>query len=290
MNTHPRITLALLGAGGKMGCRITDHLSKHPDYRMLYVENGERGLASLRERGVSPTSREEAVPAADVVILALPDRGLGVVAAEVVPLARPGALVITLDPAAAHAGELPTRPDIGYFVSHPCHPSVFDHFQTPDEVNDFFGGTHARQAIVCALMQGSEEHYQLGECIARDIYAPVSRSHRVTVEQMAILEPTMAETCSIALIMALREVLEEAVRRGVPRAAAEDFLYGHIKVELGIGFGRVGFPFSDGARLVAEYGRRRIFTEDWLRTLFEPRNVQDQVRMIVEGNQPGSLG
>lgn len=290
MNTHPRITLALLGAGGKMGCRITDHLNKHPDYRMLYVENGERGLASLRERGVTPTSREEAVPAAQVVILALPDRGLGTVAAEVVPLARPGALVITLDPAAAHAGELPARPDISYFVSHPCHPSVFDHFQTPDEINDFFGGTHARQAIVCALMQGSEEHYQLGERIARDIYAPVTRSHRVTVEQMAILEPTMAETCSIALITALREVLEEAVRRGVPRAAAEDFLYGHIKVELGIGFGRVGFPFSDGARLVAEYGRRRIFTEDWLRTLFEPRNVQDQVRMIVEGNLPGSLG
>lgn len=286
MNNHPKITLTLLGAGGKMGCRVTDHLQDHPGYRMLYVETGERGLANLRARGASPAPRDEAVRAADAVILALPDRVLGRVAHEVVPLLRSGCLVITLDPAAAHAGELPPRPDISYFVSHPCHPSVFDHFHTEAEINDFFGGTQARQAIVCALMQGPEAHYALGERIARDIYSPVTRSHRITVEQMAILEPAMAETCGIALVMALREVLEETVRRGVPRAAAEDFMYGHIKVELGIGFGRVGFPFSDGAKLIAEYGRRRIFAEDWLRGLFEPESVRDQVRMIVEGRLP----
>ena len=283
MNYHPEITLTLLGAGGKMGCRVTDHLKDHSGYRMLYVETGELGLANLRERGVSPTPRDEAVQAADAVILALPDRLLGRVAHEVVPMMRPSCLVITLDPAAAHAGELPARPDISYFVSHPCHPSVFDHFQTEAEINDFFGSTHARQAIVCALMQGPEEHYSLGERIACDFYAPVTRSHRVTVEQMAILEPAMSETCGIALVLALREVLEETVRRGVPRAAAEDFMYGHIKVELGIGFGRVGFPFSDGAKLIGEYGRRRIFADGWLRKLFEPQSVKDQVRMIVDG-------
>lgn len=286
MNQKPAITLALLGAGGKMGCRVTDHLRDHPGYRMLYVETGERGLANLRERGVAVTPRDEALRVAEVVILALPDRVLGTVANEVVPRLRPGALVITLDPAAAHAGELPARPDISYFVSHPCHPSVFDPFETEAEREDFFGGTQARQAIVCALMQGPEASYALGEGIARDIYGPVTRSHRITVEQMAILEPAMAETCGIALVMALREVLEEAVRRGVPREAAEDFMYGHIKVELGIGFGRVAFPFSDGARLIAEYGRRRIFREDWLRPLFEPQSVKDQVNAIVRGTNP----
>jgi 3-oxoisoapionate kinase len=173
----------------------------------------------------------------NVVILALPDRVLGQVAKEVVPQVKAGCLVMTLDPAAAHAGELPPRPDISYFVSHPCHPSVFDHFETERERDDFFGGTHARQAIVCALMQGPEAHYELGERVARDIYAPVTRAHRITVEQMAILEPAMAETVGICLMMALREALEEAVRRGVPRAAAEDFMFGHVKVELGIAFG-----------------------------------------------------
>lgn len=287
MNQKSTITLTLVGAGGKMGCRVTDHLKHHSGYRMLYIETGELGLSKLRESGVSPTPRDEALRAADVVILSLPDRVLGKVAHEVVPLLRPGCMVFTLDPAAAHAGELPARPDISYFVSHPCHPNVFDHFQTEAEINDFFGGTHARQAIVCALMQGPEEHYALGEKIARDIYAPVTRSHRITVEQMAILEPTMAETCSIALVMALREVLEETVRRGVPRAAAEDFLYGHIKVELGIGFGRTAFPFSDGAKLIAEYGARELLKPDW-KKLFEPESVKAQVRMIVEGKLPPS--
>ena len=276
------IQIALLGAGGKMGCRVTDHLQSHPDYTLHCIETGERGRANLATRGITPTPREQALPVADVVILALPDRVLGKVAHEVIPLLKPGALVITLDPAAAHAGELPVRADISYFVSHPCHPSVFDCFQTEAEINDFFGGTHARQAIVCALMQGPEEHYALGEKIARDFYAPVTRSHRVTIEQMAILEPTMAETCGIALVMALREVMEEAIRRGVPRAAAEDFMYGHIKVELGIAFGRTEFPFSDGAKLIAEVGREKLFQPDW-KKLFDPQSVKQQVDAIVAG-------
>ena len=131
-------------------------------------------------------------------------------------------------------------------------------------------------------MQGPEEHYTLGERLARDFFAPVSRAHRITVEQMAMLEPAMAETVGIALIAALRESLEEVVRRGVPRAAAEDFLYGHIKVPLGIAFGRVNFPFSDGARLIAEYGRQRVLQPDWKR-VFEPENIRESVLSITGG-------
>lgn len=99
---------------------------------------------------------------------------------------------------------------------------------------------------------------------------------------MAILEPTMAETCGIALVKALREVMEEAVRRGVPRDAAADFMFGHIKVELGIAFGKAPFPFSDGAKLIADYGEQRIFQPDWLK-LFEPDSVREQTKMIVAG-------
>ena len=277
--------IALLGAGGKMGCRVTDHLKDHPDYAMRYIETGERGLANLAGRGLQPTPMDEALRDADAVILALPDKVLGKVAHEVVPKVRPGCVVITLDPAAAHAGELPQRADISYFVSHPCHPNVFDQFDTIEERDDFFGGTRARQAIVCALMQGPDEHYALGEKIARDFYAPVTRSHRITVEQMAILEPAMAETVSIALVMTLREALDEAVRAGVPRAAAEDFMFGHIKVELGIAFNRVDFPFSDGAKLIGEYGKGVLLKPDWKR-LFTPESVKQQVHAIVAGHLP----
>ena len=277
-------TIAILGAGGKMGCRLTDNLVKH-NHKLLLVEVSEAGLANIAKRGLSPTPQPEALARAEVVILALPDRLMSKIAHEVVPQLKPGMLVITLDPAVAHAGGLPPRPDVSYFVTHPCHPSLFEHFETAAERDDFFGGIRARQAIVCALMQGPEAHYALGEELARQFFGPVTRSHRITVEQMAILEPTMAEVCGIALVLALREALEEAVRRGVPRAAAEDFMYGHVKVELGIGFGRAGFPFSDGAKLIAEYGKQRIFRDEWLR-LFEPASVKEQVNTILAGKLP----
>lgn len=280
-------TIALLGAGGKMGGRTIDHLRDRPEFDLRCVEVGPAGIARLAERGVRPAPRDEALAAADVVIFALPDRVIGAVAREAVPKVRPGTLLMLLDPAAAHAGELPARADVGWFVTHPCHPSVFDHFETEAERNDFFGGVHAPQPIVCALMQGPEADYARGEALARAIFAPVTRAHRVTVGQMAILEPTMAEVCGIALVQALREALEEAVRRGVPRAAAEDFMWGHIKVPLGIAFNRVEFPFSDGAKLIAEYGRQRLLRPDWKR-VFEPERVAEQVRAIVSGQLPSA--
>jgi hypothetical protein len=278
-------TITLIGAGGKMGCRIVDHLKDHPDYALHCVESGGHGMANLASRGISPVAADEVLKEADVMILALPDRVLGKVAETLIPKVKSGCLVITLDPAAAHAGELPPRADVSYFVSHPCHPSVFDHFETEEERNDFFGGTTARQAIVCALMQGPESDYARGEQLARDFYAPVTRAHRITVAQMAMLEPAMAETVGIALIRTLREALEEVVARGVPRAAAEDFLYGHIKVPLGIAFGRVDFPFSDGAKLIAEYGREVLLRPDW-KEVFEPKNVLDQCKAITTGRKP----
>lgn len=275
--------IAILGAGGKMGCRLTANLLKSQQrHELLLVEVGDLGRARIAERGLNTTDESDALAKAEVLILALPDRILGKVAHETIPKLNPGTVVITLDPAAAHAGELPQRADISYFVTHPCHPNVFDHHETIAERDDFFGGVHAKQAIVCALMQGPDEHYALAESLAREFYGPVTRSHRITMEQMAILEPTMAETCGIALIKALREVMEEAVRRGVPREAASDFMYGHIKVELGIAFGLAPFPFSDGAKLISEYGQQRIFQPNWL-AVFEPDNVRAQTKMIVAG-------
>ncbi len=280
-------TITLLGAGGKMGCRITDHLKDNPAYVLRYVENGERGLANLVARALKPMPQDQAVADAEVVILAVPDRFLGKIAREVTPMLRSGTLVITLDPAAAHSGELTIRRDLAYFVTHPCHPSVFEFEDDPEARTDFFGGVKARMPIVCALMQGPEEQYAVGEKLACDFFAPVSRSHRITVEQMAMLEPAMAETVGITVVMVLREALEEVVKRGVPRAAAEDFLFGHIKVPLGIAFNRVDFTFSDGAKLIAEFGRRQVLRPDW-KKVFEPESVKEQVKAIVTGTLPES--
>jgi hypothetical protein len=278
-------TIALFGAGGKMGCRLTDNLMRDPAYAMRYVEVSEAGRANLAQRGLSPTPQEETLAEAAVVILALPDKIIGRVAHEVVPQMSPGAMLMTLDPAAPYAGDLPERADVSYFVTHPCHPPVFNYDATPEERRDFFGGIAAPQAIVCALMQGPDADYAKGEAIARAMYAPVTRAHRVTVEQMAILEPAMAETVTACCVTIIREAMDEAIRRGVPEEAARDFMYGHVNIPLAIVFGEIGSPFSDGAKLIIEHGKHYLFKPDWKR-VFEPESVKEQVSAIVRGTPP----
>ena len=65
---------------------------------------------------------------------------------------------------------------------------------------------------MCCLAQGPEEAYVLGEEIARTIYKPVMKSHRCSVEQMAILEPVLSETMLGTCLTILREATDEAVR------------------------------------------------------------------------------
>ncbi|MDI4645143.1 phosphogluconate dehydrogenase C-terminal domain-containing protein [Cohnella hashimotonis] len=270
--------IALIGAGGKMGCRISDNLRKGVR-KVNYVETGLRGIERLAERGIVPTPQQEALQDADIVILAVPDTAIGDVAAGVVPAMKPGALLILLDPAAAYIGKLPNRKDVAYFVAHPCHPPVFNDETTPEARRDFFGGVAAKQAIVCALMQGREEDYVRGELAAKEMYAPVMRSHRITVEQMAMLEPTMAETISSMMVTVLGEAMEEAVKRGVPYEAAKDFMLGHINIQLGIVFEKVN-PFSDACLVAIEYGRKAIIKEGW-RELYNPDKVYEQIDAML---------
>ena len=77
-------TVAVFGAGGKMGCRITDNL-KSSEYRMLYVEVSPAGIERLGQRGVAATPQEDAVRQADIAVLALPDAVIGKVAPTIVP-------------------------------------------------------------------------------------------------------------------------------------------------------------------------------------------------------------
>jgi hypothetical protein len=272
--------VALLGAGGKMGCRCTDNLRKS-DYAVRHVEISEGGIAALAARGITPVPPEEAVDGADAVILAVPDRAIGKVSHQVAPLARPGALLVILDAAAPYAGELPERSDISYFITHPCHPPVFNDETDPEARRDYFGGIRARQNIVCALMQGPEEAYAAGERIARTIFAPVMNAYRCTMEQVAILEPALSETVAATCVVVIREAMEEAIRRGVPPEAARAFLLGHINIELALVFGELtGASFSDGALKAIEEAKKRLFQPDW-KKVFEPEEILASVRKIT---------
>jgi hypothetical protein len=102
------------------------------------------------------------------------------------------------------------------------------------------------------------------------------------VEQMAILEPAMAETVVLTCMAVMREALDEAIRRGVPPQAARDFILGHIKVNLGILFNFIDAEVSDGAKLAMARGMEQIFQADW-KKVFEPESVIQQVRAITKG-------
>ena len=275
--------IALIGAGGKMGVRIAANL-KESRFAVDHVELSSEGRKRLTDAvSVECVDIDSAVSGADAAILAVPDRLIGKVAREIVDKLDRGTAIIVLDAAAPHAGEMPGREDITIFVTHPCHPPLFSFDSDPRARNDFFGGEHAAQNIVCALMRGPEEDYAKCEEIARAIYAPVERANRCTVEQIAILEPALSETVAATLCYALRDATDEAVRRGVPRQAAMDFILGHLKIELAIAFGT--FPqgkFSDGALLAIEKARPKIFREGWLDRVFDPNAVLESVKEICE--------
>jgi len=276
------LKVALLGAGGKMGCRITDNIKDLPEYDMYYVEVSEQGIANLKERGLSVTSEADAVEVADAVVLALPDKLIGKISKTLVPKLKSGTILIGLDPAAAYGEVMPIRDDITYFVAHPCHPPVFNDEVTAEAKTDWFGGIHAKQNIVCALYHGPEEDYAKGEGIAKAMYAPVIESYRVTVEQMAILEPALVETTLATLLMGLREAFDQTIEMGVPEDAARAFLFGHIRTILAIMFDMSGFPLSDGALLAVEQAYGKIFQPDWKENIMNHDALKQSVANITD--------
>jgi hypothetical protein len=275
-------TIALFGAAGKMGGRISHRLKDAAQYHSLYVEAGEAALDRLRTAGFEPTPSDIATSQADVVILALPDKLLGIASHEIVPRMKPGAMVICLDPAAPWGGELAQRADISYFVCHPCHPPVVNDETDPEARLDFFGAIKAKQHVVAALMQGPEQDYARGEEIIRTIFAPVMNVYRVTVEQMAILEPALSETVVLTCMVIITEAIEEAVKQGVPAEAARQFVLGHMNVNIGILFKYIDAQLSDGAKMAVSRARQRLFQPDW-KDVFLRENVMTEVKAITQG-------
>ncbi|MFM8468105.1 MAG: phosphogluconate dehydrogenase C-terminal domain-containing protein [Oxalobacteraceae bacterium] len=273
-------TLVLFGAGGKMGFRLTRNLL-NSDYLVRHVEVSAQGRAKLAdELGVECMDAEVALEGADVVILAVPDTVIGKIAASIEPHLKPGTMIITLDAAAPFAGHLPKRADLVYFVTHPCHPSIFNNSSSEDARLDRFGGLAAPQSIVNSLMQGPDEAYEIGEAIAKTIYAPILRSYRVSVEQMALLEPGLSETVCATLLAVMREAMDEVVRRGVPKEAARDFLLGHMNILAAVIFNEIPGAFSDACNKAIAFGKPRLMRDDWLK-IFDTAEISDSIERIT---------
>lgn len=273
-------TIALFGAGGKMGVRLSKNLLKS-DYRVRHVEPSAAGRQRLKdELGLDCVEADAALDNAAVVILAIPDTLIGKVAHEISPKLRAGTMVMLLDAAAPFAGHLPDRKDLTYFVAHPCHPTIFNDETDEAARKDRFGGAAARQSITSALMQGPESAFDLGEAVAKTIYQPIKNSYRLSVEQMALLEPGLSETVCATLLQVMRDAMDEVVRRGVPQDCARDFLLGHMNILAAVIFNEIPGAFSDACNKAITFGKPRLMRDDWLK-VFDREEIAESIRRIT---------
>jgi D-apionate oxidoisomerase len=275
-------SIAIMGAGGKMGFRITRKLVD-AGYDVRAVEIGEAGISRLAEAGIKGVRTEEGVQGAKVVIFALPDNIIGNVARELSPKLAAGTMLLILDAAAPYAGDLPKdRPDLSYFVGHPCHPPLYATNTHGAERTDYHGGV-APQSIVCALMQGPEEAYALGAEICQAMWSPIIKTHRVTVEQLAILEPGLSEMVAMAFVDTMVEAVDECANRyGIARDAAFDFLIGHLNVEIAMWFGYSPKVPSDAALRLMRFAKSKVVHAEWKEAL-SPKLVKEAAELIVYG-------
>lgn len=261
------MNIVLMGAGGKMGQRLTRNLCK-TDWNIEYVEVSPKGREILKQEfGVTAHEQPDTIANADYVILAVPDRLLDKVGNGVMPLVKEGCTIFVLDPAVAFANKLKVKDNINVFISHPCHPPVINDETTMEAKRDFFGGRYAKQSIVNCLYKGDEKVYKDAESIAKVMYGPILRSHRVSVDQFTMLEPGLVETICSTFLTSVKEASDVLVKRGIDPQCVHDFLMGHIHIQIAVIFGFLNISFSDAANKAIEEARSQLLKDDWMHVL-----------------------
>jgi D-apionate oxidoisomerase len=206
------------------------------------------------------------------------------VAGEMVPRLAAGTSLLFLDPAPVAANRIPLRDDINCYVTHPTHPPLYSLLNEtdPEARRDYWGGGLAEQAIVFAIAWGGEDEANMVEKLAMTMFRPVSRSHRISVGEMALLEPALTETLTNGCIAIIKEGMERVVAAGVPEEAARDFLMGHLQIGIALIFEQLDWELSEGAQLALSRAKESLFVSDWY-SIFEPGSVQASVRAITGG-------
>jgi hypothetical protein len=231
------------------------------------VENSPQGIENILKRGLSVTPESEAIPNAEIVVFAVPDTMIRKLSEIYVPMLKPGAGMIILDPAAAVAREIVLRDDCTFGVAHPCHPSYFLDQDTFEARQDRFGGIAGKQDVVVSKIQGDDARFQQMVEVVRQMYSPVMNVYEMTSEQIAFLEPTLVEVLGASCLYAMAETVEKAVEKGIQREAAVSFMTGHI-YNLTANF--LGYipgkpPVSDACKVAIAIGNRLVLRDDWKR-------------------------
>jgi hypothetical protein len=287
VDVNKKLIVSVIGAGGKMGTRVTNNLIKHPDtIELYYCENSEFGIKAIKERGFDVTPAEVAVPISDIVVLAVPDKIIYDVSVGIVKMMAADKSLIILDPAAAVAKELALRDDCTFVVTHPCHPSYFLDQDTYEARHDYFGGIAGKQDIVIAKIQGSDENFTKARMVSEIMFAPVVNSYVMGIRDIAFLEPTLVEILGATTLYAMAETVKEAERRGIPRAAAESFLAGHV-YNLSANFlGKLGnTKVSDACLVAIDLGNRLVLRDDWKR-IWDDEVLDNVIATMLHPHDP----
>ncbi len=274
------LTVTVLGAGGKMGMRVSNNLERSP-HRVFYSENHPAAMERVRATGRELSDPSGAVAQSDVIVMAVPDILLGQVSESIVPQTKPGAVLLTLDPAALYAELIAHRDGLYFAVAHPCHPSVFLQRKNSEEWADTFGGIAAPQDVVAALESDDQPVRDRTEAVIRAIYSPVIDVHWVTVKQLTVLEPTVTETITCMVSGLLKDVLKEAVETaGIPEQAVRAMLFGHVQIALANSL--LGSnAFSDAAMIAMAYGREKVIKDSW-KEIFDDAELDTVIARMLQ--------
>lgn len=276
--------VAILGAGGNMGRRITRSLREFPQYQLHLVEPSERGRELIREAGLDVMEEAPGLHGAEMVVFAVPDRLVPGIAEGVIPKLAADVDVLFLDPAALAADRIVRRDDINCFVTHPTHPPLYSLLAEDSAAarKDFWGGGLAHQSIVFARCWGKEDHAERVQQLAIDMFAPISRAHRITVQQMAMLEPALSETLINGCVAVIKDGMDHVVKAGLPPEAVWDFGMGHFQIGIALIFEQLNWRMSEGAQLALQQSRKHLFRDDW-ETIFDEAAILASVKEITGG-------
>ncbi|KMY22595.1 oxidoreductase [Actinobaculum suis] len=275
-----KLNIVVVGAGGKMGMRVSPNLQNIPEYTVSFVDSGEQGRKNVEEAGRTLSEPADVLPTADVVVYAVPDKLLGKITEQYVPLQKEDSVVLTLDPAAAYANLLYMREGITYVVCHPCHPSLFLERTTKEEWADTFGGQAAAQHVVAAMHTPSEKWQPIAEEVIANQFAPVIKVHWGSVHDLAVLEPTLAETLGCMLGQFLRDAIDYTVEQtDMSTEMVEAMAYGHIWIALTNGL-RGSNPFSDACLLAMDYGRETVINPNW-KDIFKDEDLDNVIAKML---------
>jgi len=131
---------------------------------------------------------------------------------------------------------------------------------------DHFGGIAGKQDLVMAKIQGDDANFANAETVSKLMFAPVLNCYVMGIRDIAFLEPTLVEILGASTLYAMAETVNEAERRGIPRAAAVSFLTGHINILSAVFLGKLGnVQVSDACKVAIGLGNRLVLRDDWKR-------------------------